>query len=329
MRGHRRSNILAGFLLLALAAIMMANALGIIPGAIADVLARAWPALLIIFGLAGLLRARLPWGGAIAVVLSVAIVAGVAAYAFSTRAQQARTDYRQPIEQIIQPGLGLLRVRVSTLDSDVEILRAVEEHRVSGEFAGSAESSIDVTYTDQGDGSATLSISEARRNPFPNLDAVGRGALRLELPPDVPLDLEVLGASGNVTLNMRETLLERMNLDLTHGNALVTVPEYAPVSAESGQSQGTLAARDGSITIIAPATVAARLELDRGGSGIAPDYDPSLYNFLFDRVLESRTIDTAEVAVDYTIIAPRGKVRLEAPSGAAGGQTATQEAGAQ
>src|SRR5690606_21532319 len=182
MRGRRRTNLLAGFVLLLVAAAVMANGLGLIPNTLADVLARAWPALLIVFGLAWLLRERLPWGGALAILLSVSIVAGVAAYAFSTRAQQTRTDYRQSIDETVAFGLGLLRVRVATLDSDVEVLRAVGEGRVTGEFVGSIESTLDVDYTDHGDGSATLTITERRPNPFPDLEAVGRGSLRLELP---------------------------------------------------------------------------------------------------------------------------------------------------
>jgi len=102
-----------------------------------------------------------------------------------------------------------------------------------------------------------------------------------------------------------------MNLDLAHGDAVVTLPDYRPVSSGQNQSQGTLAVRDGVITVVAPASVAARLELDRGGSGLEPEYDASLYNFLFNRVLESRTIEQAETVVQYAIVAPRGRVRLD------------------
>ena len=41
------------------------------------------------------------------------------------------------------------------------------------------------------DGSATLTVIETRPNPIPMLEAVGRGTLRLELPPDMPLDVQV------------------------------------------------------------------------------------------------------------------------------------------
>jgi len=257
------------------------------------------------------LRGRVPFGAGIALVLTVALVAGIAAYAFSTRSQERREDYRETIAQPVDPGLGLLRVRVSTLATDVELLRSVTPDFVAGEFVGSNESQFTIAYEDLGDGSATLTLREAPRDALPLLEAVGRGALRLELPADVPLDVELVAANGNVALNMGETQVERLNLDLAQGDALVTLPDYRPVSSGQNQSQGTLAVRDGIITVVVPASVAARLELDRGGSGLEPEYDPSLYNFLFNRVLESRTIEQAETIVQYAIVAPRGRIRLD------------------
>jgi len=311
MRTQRRTNLLLGVVVLATALVLLGQALGIIPSQLFDVVVRAWPALLVLAGLSLLLRGRVPVSSAIALVLTVALVAGIAAYAFSTRSQERRDDYREPIAQAIDPGLGLLRVRVSTLATDVELLRSVTPDFVAGEFTGSTESQFTVAYEDLGDGSATLTLREAPRDTLPLLEAVGRGALRLELPSDVPLDVELVAADGLVALNMGETQVERLNLDLTHGDSVVTLPDYRPVSSVQNQSQGTLAVRDGAITLVVPATVAARLELDRGGSGVEPEYDPAFYNFLFNRVLESRTIEQAETIVQYAIVAPRGRIRLE------------------
>ena len=311
MRTHRRTNLLLGVVVLATALILLGQALGLIPAQLFDVVVRAWPALLVLAGLSVLLRGRLPFGAGIALALTVALVAGIAAYAFSTRSQEQREDYRETIAQPIGPGLGLLRVRVDTLSTDVELLRSVTPDFVAGEFVGSSESQLTVAYEDLGDGSATLTLREAPRDALPLLEAVGRGALRLELPAGVPLDVELVAADGDVALNMGETQVERMNLDLAHGDAVVTLPDYRPVSSGQNQSQGTLAVRDGVITVVAPASVAARLELDRGGSGLEPEYDASLYNFLFNRVLESRTIEQAETVVQYAIVAPRGRVRLD------------------
>ena len=311
MRTHRRTNLLLGLVVLATALVLLGQALGLIPDQLFDMVVRAWPALLVLAGLSVLLRGRVPFGAGIALVLTVALVAGIAAYAFSTRSQERREDYRETIAQPVDPGLGLLRVRVSTLATDVELLRSVTPDFVAGEFVGSNESQFTIAYEDLGDGSATLTLREAPRDALPLLEAVGRGALRLELPADVPLDVELVAANGNVALNMGETQVERLNLDLAQGDALVTLPDYRPVSSGQNQSQGTLAVRDGIITVVVPASVAARLELDRGGSGLEPEYDPSLYNFLFNRVLESRTIEQAETIVQYAIVAPRGRIRLD------------------
>jgi hypothetical protein len=311
MRTQRRTNLLLGIVVLAAALVWLGQALGLIPAQLFDVIVRAWPALLVLAGLSVLLRGRLPFGSTIALVLTVGLVVGVAAYAFSTRSQERRDDYRETIAQAIDPGLGLLRIQVSTLATDVELLRSVTPDLVAGEFVGSSESQFTVTYTDEGNGAATLALREAPRDALPLLEAVGRGALRLELPSTVPLDVEVVAADGTVALNMGETRVERMNLDLAHGDAVVTLPDYRPLSSGQNQSQGTLAVRDGLMTVVVPSTVAARLELDRGGSGLEPEYDPSLYNFLFNRLLESRTIEQADTVVQYAVVAPRGRIRLD------------------
>jgi hypothetical protein len=312
MRARRRTNLLVGAIALAVALVVAAQALGLIPAPALDVIVRAWPVVLVVVGLSLLLRGRLPLAGLLALIVSLALAAGIGAYAFSARSQEQRTDYEETISQPISAGLGLLRIRVMTLATDVEVLRAVDAGAgIQGVFVGSTESRVAVDYDEPGDGSATFTLRETRPNPFPMLEALGRGQLRLELPAGIPLDVEVIGDDGAVTLNMRETALERMNLDLARGDALVIIPAYQPVSGGQGGSQGTLAVRDGAITLVVPSSVAARLELDRGGSGIEPEYDPGVYNFLFNRVLESRTIEIAETVVRFNITAPRGRVRLQ------------------
>lgn len=307
MRIRRRTNVLWGFVLLVIALVVLAQALGYIPAPLYDLLLRAWPALLVLAGLSTLLRGRVPLGNVIALVTTVVVAGGIAAYAYSNRAAEQRTDQEVVINEETTEGLGLVRVHVNTLTTDVEILRSMDDD-IHGTFLGSTESDVQVSYEEMTDLSATFTLSETRPNPVPMLENVGRGTLRLEVPSDAPLDLVIVAEQGNVTLNMSDTRLERMNLDLLRGDALVTLPEYNPVSEGS---QGTLAVRDGNITIVVPPTVAARLELDRGGSGIEPEYDPTVYNFLFNTMLESRTIDTASIVVEYTVVAQRGRIRLE------------------
>jgi hypothetical protein len=313
MRVKQRTNLLWGVLLLGAALVILLRGLQLIPESIYDLLLRAWPALLVLAGLSLLLRARLAFGSLLALVLSAALVGGVAALAFSTRAAQQRDDYRESVLQPVAPQVTLLRLRISTLATDIELLRRVGSDRViSGAFVGSAESQVTVSY-DEAELVADLALIERQVNQLPLLETVGRGTLRLELPPDLPLDIEIQGASGAVTLNTNGLAVERLNLDLRQGDALVTLPVYQPLGSAPGDVLGTLAVRDGDITVFIDPQVAARLELNRGGSGIGPVYDAAVYNYLVGDVLEARSIESAAIVIRYVITAPQGRITVREP----------------
>lgn len=313
MRLKRRTNLLWGVVLLAVAVVVTLKALNVIPGSLFDLIARAWPALLVLAGLSIVLRPRVPLGSLLALVVTAALVGGVASYAFSARATQQRDDYQEPVLQAIGPDVTLLRLQIRTLATNVELLRRVGSDRVvSGQFTGSSESRVQVTYNESGV-DADLSIIEQQANEFPMLETMGRGVLRLELPPDLPVDIELVGTDGAVTLNMNGLSVERMNLDLQRGDALVTMPVYRPLGSAPGDSLGTLAVREGDITLFIDPQVAARLELNRGGSGINPVFDANIYNYLVGDVLEARSIETAEIVIRYIISAPRGLITVREP----------------
>lgn len=313
MRVRRRTNLLWGLALLAVAVVLTLRALDLVPASIFDLLVRAWPALLVLAGLSIILRTRVPLGSLLALIVTGALVGGVASYAFSARATQQRDDYREPVLQAVGPNVTLLRVQVRTLATDIELLRRLGTDRVvTGQFVGSLESRVEVTYSET-DVAADLVITERQANEFPMLETMGRGVLRLELPPDLPVDLDLSGLDGSATLNMNGISVERMNLDLHRGDALVTLPIYNPLASAPGDSLGTLAVRDGNITLFIDPQVAARLELNRGGSGINPTFDANIYNYLVGDVLESRSIETAAITVRYTITAPRGSITVREP----------------
>lgn len=313
MRTRRRTNLLWGVIALAAAGALLLHALDLLPPGVYDLLARAWPALLIVAGLGIFLRPRAPLGSGIALLLTLALVGGVAALAFTSRAGQERSDYRQDIDQALPPQITLLRLRVDTLATSITLEPAASaDRRISGAFTGSLESAVEVEYTAE-DSAANLAIRETRPAQVPLLENVGRGALRLSLPPDLPLDIEVRGDNGAVRLDLTGTALERLNLDLRQGSALVTLPVYQPLGSGPQDLLGTLAVRNGSLTLFIPAAVAARLELDRGGSGIEPEFDPLFYNYLVGDVLQAASITTADIVVRYAVVVPRGVVRVVVP----------------
>lgn len=313
MQIRRRTNLLWGVIALALAAALLLHALDLLPPGVHDLLVRAWPALLIAAGLGIFLRPRLPFGAALALIVTAALVGGVAALAFSTRAGQERSDYRETIDQPIGPQVTLLRLRVETLATSIALQpTASADRRVTGQFTGSLESVVTVEYVEEGQ-AANLTVRETRPAQVPLLEHVGRGALRLALPPDLPLDIAVHGADGDTRLDLTGVALERLNLDLRQGSALVTLPEHRPLASGPQDLLGTLAVRSGSLTMFIPRTVAARLELDRGGSGIEPEFDPALYNYLVGDVLQAANITTADIVLRFAVVIPRGLLRVVVP----------------
>ncbi len=145
------------------------------------------------------------------------------------------------------------------------------------------------------------------------LETMGRGRLHLELPPNVPLDLEYVGQDGSVVLNMGATALEHLNVTAVSGDAVITLPEYDPLFSQPDNSLGTLTVGNGNLALFIPPNVGARLELDRGGSGIQPQYDPDVYNYLVGDVLEARNINTAPIVAHYALNVPHGLIRIEVP----------------
>lgn len=311
MKVPRRTNFLFGLVALVTAIVFLLNTLGTIPPGIADLINRAWPVLLVIIGLGILLRDRIRFGGLIALVVSGLLVGGMATTAFSSRSTGQRSDYTAPIDQPITAGINLIRVSVQTLSTDVEIVRSLDATAIKGEFVGSSESLLQSTYTEGGDNTANLNISETQPNQFPLLDKMGRGRFRLELPANIGLDVDFKGGDGALSLNMSGLSIERLNMDLAKGNALVTLPAYQPLSAQGDTSLGTFVVRDGDITVFVPQTVGARFTLNRAGSGRDPKFNSVDYNYLVGDILEARNFDSAQIKLRYAITAPRGQISIE------------------
>jgi multidrug transporter EmrE-like cation transporter len=316
MTAKRRTNLLAGVVALAAAVFVLLNALGAIPPGIADAVVRASPAVLVMAGIAILLQDRVRFSGVIALVIALALAGGVAAVAFSSRQNELRDDTRQPISQLIPADITLLRVNASVLSTDVDVFSSADPATgVSGEFLGAIDNRIDVTFVAESDNSGTLTLTEIQANSFPLLTSVGRSTLALNLPQGIPLDFQLTALNGDAVLNMNTLSLERVNVDSQAGDLVITLPDYTPTLVAPGEVNGTIAAMNGAITLFIPPTVSARLELNRDGSGIEPQYDAARYNYLVGDVLEARDIGSAQAVVRYIVTAPRGQIRIETTGG--------------
>lgn len=308
----RRTNFFWGVALLGAALVLILNALDVLPPGLYDILARSWPALLVLLGLSILLRARIAFGGLLALVVSVALVGGITALAFSSRASQPRDDYQQAVEQVVADNVTLLRVRLDTLATDIDLRAGPAGRVISGLYSGSLDNSVQLDYSEDS-GAADFRLTETRSAAIPLLENVGRGTLRLEIPPDLPVDIELLSTDGRVVLNSSGLALERLNVNVAQGTVLVTLPVYDPLGSQPDDTLGTLAVRQGDMTLFIPPEVSARLDLS--GSAREPIYDPTIYNLLFGgTILEARNIDTGEIVMRYNVVVPNGQVRVEVPN---------------
>jgi hypothetical protein len=316
-----------GVLVFAAALSLLAYTLGLFPPGIADLYARAIPAVLVLLGLGVLLHGRVPLAAVVALVITSVLVGAIVSLAYTQRAEQVRTDTQQPIAQALD-GVTLLRVEVNTLTTDVEIVRTLSDAgtggtgtsgtgtggpAIGGLFTGSSEHRVEVAYTPSADSTASLVLTETGPAGFPSLENIGRGALRLEIPAGVPVDIAVNAGAGSVILNLSDLSLERVNATVESGDLVVTLPDYQPRASGTGDAEhGTLTARDGDLVVFVPGSVAARFTLDRGGSGIEPQYEAATYNYLVGDVLEARAIEAADAVVRLTLVAPRGLIRVGA-----------------
>src|SRR5579871_648969 len=256
---RRQTNLLLGLVVLAVAVIALVRALGLIPDGIFDLILRAWPALLMLAGLSFLLRGRVPFGQTFALLATVVISVVIVTNAYSQRAGQQRSDNHQSIDQPLGQGLTLLRLRIDTLSTDVSLIGTLTQD-VTGEFVGSSDNSIQSNFVESSDGSATLTLHEVQASgTFPMLATMGRGSLHLELPPNVPLDVQYVGQDGSTVLNLGGTALERLNVTSVHGDAVVTLPDYKPLLSQPTDSLGTLTIGGGNLAMVIPQDVGARL----------------------------------------------------------------------
>jgi hypothetical protein len=311
----RRKNLLYGVLALLVAVAVLLRLLDVFPPYIDDIIGRSAPVILVILGLSVLLRGRLPFSDVIAVVVGAALVFWISTTAFSIRQAQNREDNRVVFEKEIDSGVILLRLRLQALMTDVEIVRAPagSADTLTTTYIGSLESEIIQNYLEDDDGSATFNLNELQVNPVPMLEDVGRGRLLVEVPPQVPVDIQLEVGQGETRLNMSGVSLERLNLDIREGDAIVTLPVYEPQYSRSDETLGTWAVSGGSLLVRVPPDVSARFDVSLG-TGRGPNYDPGIYNLLSEgTILEARNFDTADIIMRYDLIVARNRLTIEVP----------------
>ncbi len=314
-------NLLVGLVAVAVPLLVLAGLLGVYPAGIQDTLLRAWPALLLFFGLMIALRQRVKFGGIVALALTLLITGGLILTAYSTRSGQQRTENQVIIEETLPDSITTLQINLNTLDTDVQIVAAAGDTRtLLAEFSGSNNRRIEQDYNEE-TGLVSLTLREIQISDFPALDDVGRSTFEIQIPQDVALGMAFEGDSGEARLDMAALDLERLSFDLYSGDVLVTLPRYQPVSPSVADNPGSWLVRDGNLSVVVPQELGVRFVLNRNRN---PEPRPEQnFNDLYYTVelnpdayiLTSRRFDALDERVQYIVDVPNGTLRLVTQDG--------------
>ncbi|MCZ7539790.1 MAG: DUF4097 family beta strand repeat-containing protein [Anaerolineae bacterium] len=294
-----RRRVIWPLLVVAIGAVWLLAVAGAIPSAVSDLLQRAWPALLVLFGFDVLLgRQRLRLGrlgvemGWVGLALTAALVAVVVVLAYREQADVVRTENVQTLTQAL--GADVERIRVDAQVTRTTVMVGAAEDgsgEVRAVYAGSRESRVTMAWSVEG-GTGVLTISEEARNAIPRLEDYGRGTLELRFPAGAAVEvLQMAGDSGDVTADLTQLRVAQLVLDLDAGNVTVRLPTLDVM-------QGRVATRDGDIELAVPAEMA--LDVKLGASSGEPEYvyDSFRYDLLRDGELRRRNVPAFQFVLD-------------------------------
>ncbi len=277
------------------------RALGAIPDYIWDLIARFWPVLLIIFGLASLFgrRSRVVEAAVIAVPVAFALVVALAGYAHqgSIPVEAVHAPISQEIGDVVQV---VLTVNLELSDLDLSS-SAGDEDVITGEFIGPAESVLETGFATVA-GLSELSLTERWAHPIPILDDFGHGRLTLSLPPVTAYSVDFYTRGGDVNVDLTGLDVRQMELRADAGDLRVILPE-------AGTLVGNISTGRGDLTLVVPESMAVHLDLNRGpGVGLRR---PRQLDLLVGDILESDGYEGAQNTAALNLGVTIGSISVE------------------
>lgn len=300
---HR--NLLWPLLVVALGAIWLLIALDAVPEAVGDLLARAWPALLVLLGLELLVgRRRIALAGralpmSLLALLGVLIALGViVALAYREQGSSLRTDNVQSFDQTLDPDLNRVEVTAALQRTTVTARPSEQGGRaLSATYQGSRGHTVVMEWGAQA-GTGALAIGETAGEAIPRLEDYGRATLELALPEKTVISLLRLDSkAGDGALDLQRLQIERLEVALKDGSLTVTLPAGEVLS-------GRLRVEGGDLELRVPPAVALTVTLAEGSGEPAYDYDDLRYDLLRDGTLKLENTD--EFQVGLTVWLERG-----------------------
>lgn len=247
-RRRRRVSIGGPLILISLGVVFLLNNLGVLEISVWELIFRYWPILLVAAGLDILLSRRSALGALVALLLTLALLAGAVWLSTSgirpglvgeeisyglNEATQAKV--------VIAPAVGGLRVEALSDSNNL----------VEGILGGGeAKSEFNITGK-----TAYLALESAGTavGPFPDDD----WSWELGLTPDIPLDLEVDLGVGQSKIDLTGLDISSLNVSMGIGQTRVTLPDEGNFNAKVDGGIGE-------IIVVIPEGMAAKVSLDTG-----------------------------------------------------------------
>jgi len=251
----RRVSLVGPVILIGIGVIWLLNNMGLLAWSVWETIFRLWPILLIAAGLEIILNRLSVWGSLLALVLTVAILAGalwlLGPYVGTERAV-AGEEVRQALggatqaEVVIEPGVGSLHVEALPESTNLVegVIRVGRGQRVKRDFAIAGKT-------------ATLTLRSGGEVIGPFFWWGDQRNWELGLAPEVPLELEVSFGVGRADIDLTGLTVSNLKVSMGVGQTIVTLPS-------EGRFQAKIEGAIGETIVVIPAGMAARIHVNTG-----------------------------------------------------------------
>ncbi len=299
---RRQVSLVGPVILIGLGVIFLLNTMGVLAWSVWEAIFRLWPILLIAAGLEVILSRLSVWGSLLALVLTVAILAGMLWMLgpdLGTGQVVAGEEITQALgeasraEVVIEPGVGALYIEALPESTEAMPSALVEGvvsvgkgQRVKRHFAVAGET-------------ATFTLGSEGETFGPFVGWGDQWNWDLGLTPEVPLGLEVSFGVGLANIDLTGLTVSDLKVNTGIGQTKVILPD-------EGNFQARIEGAIGDTVIVIPAGLAARIRVD---TGLAVSQLPDGYQRR-DDVYTSPGYASADDRVDLEVSQAIGKVTI-------------------
>lgn len=295
-----RRNFMWPLLVITIGSVWLLVVADVLPAAVDDLMARAWPSLLILFGYDIVFgRRRLPvarWTvdtSLIGLVIMVVFLAGVIWFAYEEQGDVVRDDNVVVFAQTLPDEIERVQISVALERTAITINPSIGSSRALGaEFKGSNESVVAMDWAVEGT-TAILSIDERYGSSLPRLADYGRGTLDITLPSGILIDaLALTGSAGDVVVDLSPIRMQALTIDVVQGDITLYLPALYTLDADLRSDQGN-------IELFVPPNMLLNLKPGEGSAMPNYDYDRLRYDLLANGELKPANMTSP--AYNYTL----------------------------